>query len=234
MKIMLLCGGRGRRMGKLTDQLPKPLIEIRGRPILEHKLDRCIEQGFTEFIFCLGYKADLIRKTAEKYKDRCSLEFSDAGEEASMLSRIHQASPLFDDSVLLTYGDTLADININDLQEKHQESDNEATLVLTPIENPFGLVDFTRSGKITSFREKPFLNYYIGYGVLNKSALHFIPPKILEMPDGSGLVTFFKILIALEKLGAYLHKGLQITFNTQEEMRLAEETLIQFYTAPQK
>ena len=74
------------------------------------------------------------------------------------------------------------------------------------------------------------MNYYIGYAIINKSAFDLIPPKIISMPDGEGLITFYKILMALRKLGVYNHSGLQITFNTKEELKEAEEKLIRFYT----
>ena len=75
------------------------------------------------------------------------------------------------------------------------------------------------------------MNYYIGYAVINKSALELVSHKIIDMPDGEGLVMFYKILMAMEKLGAFYHSGLQITFNTEDELRIVQEKFINFYTA---
>ena len=75
------------------------------------------------------------------------------------------------------------------------------------------------------------MNYYIGYAIINKSAFDLIPPKIFAMTDGEGLVMFYKILMAMEKLGVDYHAGLQITFNTPEELKSAEKQLVRFYTA---
>ena len=75
------------------------------------------------------------------------------------------------------------------------------------------------------------MNYYIGYAVISKTALELVPQKVINLPDGSGLVTFYKILIGMEKLGVYFHSGLQVTFNTEDELKAAEEQLVRFYTA---
>ena len=82
-----------------------------------------------------------------------------------------------------------------------------------------------------SHKEKPILNYYIGYAVINKSALELIPEKVINMPDGEGLVTFFKILMGMDLLGCYFHSGLQTTFNTPEEFEKAEKEIVNFCTA---
>jgi len=226
-----MCGGRGKRLGKLTENFPKPLMKIGDKTILELKLRNYIHQGFSNFILCVGYKGDLIKKAVEKFDCSGNFEFSDEGEPAGILKRLYVAKDLFCEKVIVTYGDTFTDINLLQLFETHVKSDNEATIVVAPIQNPFGLVEFDKSSKVTYFKEKPILNYYIGYAVINKSALELIPQKIIDMPDGDGLVTFYRILMAMEKLGAFYHSGLQITFNTEDELKRVQEKFVDFYTA---
>lgn len=156
--------------------------------------------------------------------------FSDAGEDAGILERLCHARDLFDDRVFMTYGDTFTNLSLSKLFAFHGEGGHEATLVTASIQNPFGLVEFDGRNRVTSFREKPVLQYYIGHAVIRKSALRFVPEEIRRMRDGEGLVAFFKILMAMEKLGAYEHKGLEISFNTPDELKVAEEKLCQFYT----
>jgi len=230
MKILIMCGGRGTRLGHLTEQIPKSLIKLNNQTILETKLEAYLRQGFDQFIFCLGYKGDLIRQTLLQSHLKIQAEFSDEGEEAGILERLYQARTLFEDQVLMTYGDTFTDLDLSHFIVKHQSSGNEATIVVAPIQNPFGLVEFDQNDKVTYFKEKPILNYYIGYAIINKSAFDLIPPKIFTMPDGEGLIMFYKILMAMEKLGVDYHSGLQITFNTPEELKSAEEQLVRFYT----
>ena len=79
--VVIMCGGRGKRMGELTDELPKPLIKINGLPILQLKLNRYIEQGINIFVICIGYKGELIRqfiKTLDLPKP-IKIIFSDRG-----------------------------------------------------------------------------------------------------------------------------------------------------------
>jgi glucose-1-phosphate cytidylyltransferase len=230
MKILVMCGGRGRRLGTLTDRVPKPLVCLNGKTILELKIDEYLRQGCRDFIFCVGYRGDLIRETVRRYGDRISAVFSDAGEEAGILERLYHARDLFDGTVLMTYGDTFTNLSLDRLFAFHEEGGHEATLVTASIQNPFGLVEFDGRHRVTSFREKPVLQYYIGHAAIRKSALRFVPDEIRRMRDGEGLVAFFKILMAVERLGAYEHTGLEISFNTPDELKVAEEKLCQFYT----
>ena len=225
-----MCGGRGKRLGTLTKKIPKPLVKVNNQVILNVKIDRYLQQGFSDFIFCIGYKGNLIQEAVSKINTDLQVCFSDAGVEAGILERIVAAKDLFEDMALMSYGDTFTDLNLTRLIECHQNSDNEVTIVTAPIQNPFGLVEYDSGDKVTFLSEKPILNYYIGYAIISKSALDLVPPKVIKMPDGEGLVIFFKILVAMRKLGVYNHSGLQITFNTKEELKDAEEKLVRFYT----
>lgn len=226
-----MSGGRGKRLGEITEKVPKPLVKIGNQTILRMKYENYYKQGFQDFIFCIGYKGEMIRNEVQCFEKQGQIEFSDSGEEAGILKRLQVALPLMTERIILTYGDTFTDLDLDDLVSKHLESKCEATIVVAPIQNPFGLVDFDSKNLVTSFKEKPVLNYYIGYAVIEKTAFDYIPDKIFNLPDGQGLVTFYKMLIAIEKLNSYFHKGLQITFNTEDELKVAKKQLIQFYTS---
>ena len=228
-KILIMCGGRGKRLGSISKSIPKPLMNIGKRTILEYKVEQYQRQGFNDFIFCVGYKGELIRKIV-KQVDGIQAEFSDAGESSGILSRLDFAKSLFDEQVLMTYGDTFTDLQLSALNSAHQKHNNEATIVVAPIKNPFGLVEFNAEQQVTFFKEKPILNYFIGYAVINKSALELIPDKVINMPDGEGIVTFFKILVGMDLLGCYFHSGIQTTFNTPEELKIAKKDIVKFFT----
>tara|TARA_Y100000590_G_scaffold470012_1_gene661291 strand:+ start:4330 stop:5052 length:723 start_codon:yes stop_codon:yes gene_type:complete len=230
MKIAIMCGGRGKRLGALTEKIPKPLVKVNNQVILDVKLEQYLNQGHKDFIFCIGYKGELIKQTVSRLNSKINMEFSDAGLNVGILERIFTARNLFDDQILMTYGDTFTDIKLKKLIDAHNSSDNEVTIVTAPIQNPFGLVEFNKNNKVIYLKEKPILNYYIGYAVINKSSFDLVSSKIISMPDGDGLIAFFKSLIDIGKLGVYNHSGLQITFNTKEELKVAEKKLIRFYT----
>ncbi len=231
LTIAIMCGGRGRRMGHLTDDLPKPLVAFRGETVLDLKIQDYIRRGFRNIVLCIGYKGELIRQAAARYQGQANITFSDAGEQAGILERLWHARDHWGERVLMTYGDTFTDLDVGELVACHEQGGHRATLVSAPIENPFGLMEFDANHRITSFREKPVLNYYIGQALVERSALSLISETVIRLPDGQGLVTLFKILIAFEALGAFAHQGLEITFNTQKDLAQMEEKFSGFFTA---
>ncbi len=229
--ILIMCGGRGARLGDITKNCPKPLIKIGGVTILERKIGHYMRNGFKDFIVCIGYKADMIKSSLRKGGFSRYCRYSDSGEPAGILKRLYNARNMFDDNVVLTYGDTFANIDLSLLLKTHIKEKNSATIVVAPIQNPFGLVEYDNNRKVLSFKEKPVLNYYIGYAVINKSDIERVPQKMIGMPDGKGLVEFYKYLIDKGSLGIFEYSGPQITFNTEDELRLARRKMTAFYTS---
>ena len=112
-KILILCGGRGKRMGKFTKNIPKPLIKVGKTPIIQHKIYYYKKQGFKNFTFCVGYKANILKKFLnKKYK---KVTFSNAGIKSGILKRIYLVRKEVNDITFISYGDTLAKINLSDL-----------------------------------------------------------------------------------------------------------------------
>ena len=166
-KMIILCGGRGRRMGKLTSKVPKPLIKVGRKTIIEHKTNYYKSQNLNNFIFCLGYKSTQMKNFLKK-KLPGSL-FDDSGLHTGILKRIYLVKKYINDDIILSYGDTLAKINFKNLIRNHKKSKCALTIVVAPIQNPFGLVNWNSSGKAIFFNEKPILNHYIGYAVISKN-----------------------------------------------------------------
>lgn len=231
LKIAIMCGGRGRRMGSLTEDVPKPLVEFRGETILDLKVQDYLRRGCVDLIFCVGYKGDMIREAVARYEGDARLSFSDAGEQAGILQRLWHARDLWGERVLMTYGDTFTDLDLAAFSAFHDESGARATIVSAPIESPFGLVEFDHLRRVKMFREKPVLNYYIGQALLDRAALSLVSEDVIGLPDGSGVVTLFKILIAFDQLGVFSHEGLDITFNTQQDLAAMEQKMSRFHTA---
>jgi glucose-1-phosphate cytidylyltransferase len=232
MKIAILCGGRGKRLNSITCDLPKPLIALNGRPILEHILDFFGNKGFREFMFCTGYKGSQIIDFVEKYKKGRvgNYEFSDKGDDASILQRIFALKDNFRDRIFCTYGDTLTDLEMPELVSSHEKSGALMTMVVSKIRTPFGLVEKDQGGRVLSFVEKPMFNYYIGHMIIERRALDHVTNEMLEQSDGNGLVMLFSNMIDSGSLNAYEHHGAQITFNTEAQLASAEEQIIDFYS----
>jgi glucose-1-phosphate cytidylyltransferase len=234
MKIAILCGGKGKRLMPYTEEVPKVLVPLNGKPILEHILGLYLGKNYNDFILCVGYKGAKVREFVDNAMYERGLpykvEYSEAGEEASMLTRIFTLKGCFSDRILISYGDTLTDLDIGRLQQYHQEKGSALTIVSARIQSPFGLVTNDEDGMVSSFDEKPVFYYYIGHMLLEERAFGYITSDMLERPDGDGLVAFFKTMIEKKLLYVYHYTGKQITFNTHSERQQAEEMIQFFYT----
>ncbi len=229
-KVLILAGGKGTRLGELGKVVPKALVELNGKPILHHKFEHYIKDGFDQFIVATGYKGEVIKEYCENIDINCQIEFSEAGEEASMLQRISEASELFGERVIVTYGDSISNLDLSKLLKFHNDKKAFISFVVSPIQSPFGLVTFDMDSKVESIEEKPILHYYVGTFIMEKVALDYIPDDLNKWKDGTGLIAFFKIMAAINKLHAYVHKGADVTFNTIEELNAAEVDYLKFHT----
>jgi glucose-1-phosphate cytidylyltransferase len=230
LKVVVLCGGRGRRLEALSSNLPKPLVVLKDKPILQHILEFYISKGFRDFILCTGFRAEAIDEFISSHEFDATVEISNAGKQASMLKRIYEARYLIENKAIVTYGDTFINIDPFDAIDKHNASGAEATITVADIRSPFGLVKTTDSGRVISFQEKPVFSYYIGHMILERKTIDGLDTRLLLLPDGEGLIALFRQLIEKKKMNAYKHSGLQITFNTRYERRKAEEEFFKFFT----
>ena len=223
-----MCGGRGKRLGNITKQIPKPLVKLGNKPILDHKLEYYNSQNFSDFIFCLGYKAEILIRHLKRLG--INGQFSDTGENTGMLKRIYCVRESFSDQVIISYGDTYAEIDFKDLIDKHVKSKAKLTLVAASIENPFGLIEWDKTNKVIGFKEKPILNHYIGYAVMDSNIFECIPNVMIDLPDGQGIVKTIHYLINMGLVNAYMFDGLQLTVNTNEELEYANNEIGKYYT----
>jgi NDP-sugar pyrophosphorylase family protein len=227
-KIIILCGGKGSRLGKLTENIPKPLVKIGMYSILENKLNYYKQQGWHNFIFCTGYKGEKIKKKVIELG--INGKFSNIGENPGILERIYKVKNSFNGPSIISYGDTYAEIDLNDLLIDHKKSKTLLTLVVAPIKNPFGLLDMDENSRVIKFREKPILNHYIGYAVIQPEMFDKIPKSIINLPDGLGIIKAVNFLSKLRQVNAYQFGGLQVTVNTAEELKTATEKIGKYFT----
>lgn len=227
-KMIILCGGRGKRMGKITNSIPKPLIKIGKSPIIEHKIKYYRSQGIKNVIFCLGYKSKQLKKFL--IKKTFNSTYSEGGLSAGILKRIFLARNHVSDHTFISYGDTLAKINFKNLLDNHKKSKCSLTIVVAPIQNPFGLVKWNSKGEATKFDEKPILNHFIGYAVISPNFFSKINPKLVNLKDGNGIIQSIKLLIKKKQVNIYKFNNLQITINSPEELRNARLNYKKYFT----
>ena len=227
-RIVILCGGRGVRLRKLTDTIPKPMIPLHSKPILELAMEHYHSLGFKHFIFCIGYKGDVIENAFRNWRD-IDASFVRSGEDASMLQRIYDVRDRVGGDFIVVYGDTINKANLWELLRTHRENRKQLTMVVSELQVPFGLVR-KRDRRIVAFNEKPVFEYYVGSFAMSPNAFRHMKPALLAKSDSGGLLGFFRKMIRMKEVSYFNFNGLKITFNTLLEHTTAEQQLLNYYT----
>ena len=205
--------------------MPKPLVPVRGRPLLAHLLEMLAAQGVRRSVLCVGYLADQIERFAlEQRRSDWTLTCVNSGD-ASMTDRILDARPHVPGPFLVCYGDSLANVRLADLIAHNLATGADATLTVHPMRSPFGVVRFDETTRVTGFDEKPQLPYWINIGFL------LCRPAAFEgLRRGSDMVAFLSALAASGRLTAYRHQGRHITVNDERDRATAEAEMPEFLT----
>ena len=180
MKVVILAGGKGTRISEESQIKPKPMVEIGDMPILWHIMKIYSYYGYNDFIICCGYKAYVIKEFFANYflrKSDVTFDFNDNGHiethnsysEPWRVTLVDTGSETFTggrikriqkyipqgESFLMTYGDGVSDININDLVEFHKKNNKLATMTVVQPGGRYGAVSINSNGLIEQFIEKP-------------------------------------------------------------------------------
>jgi glucose-1-phosphate cytidylyltransferase len=201
MKVVILCGGLGTRLREETEYRPKPMVNIGNKPILWHIMKLYSYYGYNDFILCLGYKGNIIKEYFYNYEilnsdftlelgRRNSFEIhdshseagwkitlADTGERALKGARLKKIEKYIDsDNFMVTYGDGVANININDLVKFHKKHNKMATLTGVMPPSRFGTLSLNNN-MIEKFMEKPqTVGEYVngGFFVLNREIFEYL------------------------------------------------------------
>ncbi len=245
MKTVILCGGKGTRLKEETEYKPKPLVEIGGKPILWHIMKIYSHQGFKDFILCLGYKGNMIkeyflnlREMSNDFildlgnKEKMCLNecdelagrvyFINTGQESMTGLRIAKIKKYIgeDEDFFLTYGDGIADIDLNKLYECHKKMGAIATITVIKPVSQFSMLkiekDNNGGNKISKFEEKPKDDNLIGGGfmVCNRRIFDYLSEDKNYIFEEEPL----KKLAEEGKLAAYFHEGFWDHMDTQKDV----------------
>ncbi|MBR9703000.1 glucose-1-phosphate cytidylyltransferase [Candidatus Woesearchaeota archaeon] len=188
MKVVILAGGKGTRLSEETQKIPKPMVEIGGKPILWHIMKSYSAHGYNDFIICLGYKGHIIKKWFENNKSAQHNEQGEdwkialiaTGEETMTGGRVRRVRNLLGDKpFMLTYGDGVSDVDINVLVAFHKEHGKLVTVTAVEPTGRFGVLvpDKDNPKKVVGFKEKTdYKGTYIngGFFVVNPKALDYV------------------------------------------------------------
>ena len=229
MKVVILAGGLGTRLGEETSIKPKPMVEIGGRPIIWHIMKIYSHYGFNDFIVLCGYKGEVIKRyfanyylnnsdiTIDMRSNSVDVHYNeiepwrvtliDTGVETMTGGRIRRIKKFVEnETFMLTYGDGVSDVNIAKLLEYHKKSGKIATLTAVRPTARFGVVNMAEDGSVVNFKEKPS-----GDGVWINGGFFVLEPKVFDyIPEGDSVVWErepLERLSAAGQLSAYAHSG---------------------------
>ncbi|MCW3039572.1 MAG: nucleotidyl transferase [Solirubrobacterales bacterium] len=214
--VVILCGGRGTRLQEKTADIPKPLVEIGGRPIVWHVVQLYAVQGFREFVLLTGYKGEQIATFAERttWPAGVTVECVDTGLDTPTGGRIHAvAHRLRAQRFWATYADGVADVDLRALTQAHEDHGALATMTVVRPELQFGVTELAEDGTVTGFREKPRSDHWIngGFFVLEPGALDYLSASsVLERQPLEALATD-------RQLRAFRHTGFWDCMDTYKD-----------------
>ena len=205
MKVVILAGGFGTRLSEYTDTIPKPMVPIGGKPIIEHIMEIYAYYGHKEFYIALGYKGDVIKQYFKNFKKDWKLNLIDTGSDTFTGGRLKRLQKyLLNESFMLTYGDGLSNINITELIKFHQTHKKMVTISAVRPPARFGSLSL-KGNDVVKFKEKTQL----GESWIN-GGFFVINPKFLEFIEGDNTVLESKPLekvTDLKEIRAFKHEG---------------------------
>jgi glucose-1-phosphate cytidylyltransferase len=215
--VAILCGGKGTRMREGGETVPKPLVEIGGRPILWHVMSLYAGQGFERFVLLTGNGAGRVEQFAADLP--WDVTCVDTGADTPTGGRVHRAGEeLKDGTFCLTYADGVADIDLRALLGFHRDHGGAATITVVRPTSPWGVAQLD-GDVVTGFQEKPRLDSWVngGFMVMEPRALDRIgPADVLERDP-------LERLAAESELVAFRHEGFWDCMDTYKDTLLLNE-----------
>ena len=219
---MILCGGRGARLRERTREIPKPLVEIGGMPIVWHVIQLYAVQGFRRFLLATGYRGSAIERfvDAQDWSKGVAVQCIDTGVETNTGGRLKLLEPhLPEGRICVTYADGLADIDLDALLSFHARHGALATMTVVRPRLQFGVTDLVDGDVVRGFREKPRSEHWIngGFFCFDAGALEYLEDdSVLERAP-------LERLAAERELRAFRHEGFWRAMDTLRDRNHLEE-----------
>lgn len=248
MKVLILAGGIGSRLSEETILKPKPMVEIGGRPILWHIMKIYSYYGYNDFIILCGYKGYIIKEYFINYYSHMSdltidmttntiihhknhaepwkVTLIDTGADTMTGGRIKRVQKYIgNDPFMLTYGDGVGDINIEELVKYHYQHGKLITMTSVQPEGKFGALLIDENNNILSFKEKPK-----GDGSWINAGFFVCQPEVFDYITGGDEMAFeqepLENLAKNRQLVTNKHRGFWMPMDTQRDKRILDELIV--------
>lgn len=230
--VVIFCGGKGTRLGSLSQRIPKPLVPVGGMPIVWHIMKSYAHFGYRNFVLLTGYRQELFKEYFETgnlggealgcyppTESDWNVTCVDTGLETGTSGRLYQARPHIDGSrFLLTYGDGVCSVSIPELIAFHEAKGLTATMTGVHPPTSFGIVEHD-GGTVTAFKEKPKLNVVINGGFF------VLEPEVFDSVDADGAFEVKPLgrLTDASQLALYTHDDFWQCMDTQKDLTELEK-----------
>jgi glucose-1-phosphate cytidylyltransferase len=214
--VVILCGGRGTRLRERTESVPKPLVEIGGRPILWHVIQIYAAQGFVRFVLATGYMGEAVAEFAagEDWPGGVEVECVDTGLDTPTGGRVARlGEQLGGETFCLTYADGVADVDLGAQLAFHRAHGGLATMTVVQPHLQWGVAELGEGGRVAGFVEKPRSDHWIngGFFCFEPGALAYIDvSSVLEREP-------LQALSAAGRLHAFRHEGFWDCMDTYKD-----------------
>ena len=215
MKVVLLAGGFGTRLSEYTKTIPKPMIEVAGKPMLFHIMKLYARYGFKDFYVALGYKGEVIKKFFNKKFFDWNIHLIETGRNTMTGGRLHRLKKYIGkETFMMTYGDGISNVNLKKLFQFHKKNKKQVTLTAVRPPARFGVLQL-KGNKVSYFKEKSKLDEnWINGGFF------VMEPKFLKFIKNDNTILEQKPLEKVAKnnqLMAYKHEGFWQCMDTKKD-----------------
>lgn len=232
MKALLLAGGKGTRLRPLTNFLPKPMVPIMGKPLLELTIEKLKDQNVDEVVISTCYKSHDIKKYFNNGKD-LGIKVSYITEDFPLGTggAIKNAEKFFDDTFIVLNSDIVNDVDYRKLIRYHKKMNSVATIAMTRVDNPsqYGVIEFNEKGYIEAFKEKPKEGETISNWI--NAGTYIFEPEVFNEIESNAVVsvereTYPRLLQKGYKLAAYKYNGYWKDIGTIEKYKEVHKDIL--------
>jgi dTDP-glucose pyrophosphorylase len=222
---IVMAGGRGERLRPLTDTIPKPLLKVGDKPIIEHNLNRLISYGVDDFWITLKYLGSQVKEYFKNGEEQgVHIHYIEETEPLGTVGAAKQAVGLKHDTVLLTNSDLLTNIDYEDFYLHFINSNADFSVVTIPynVTIPYAVLE-TQNEEVINFKEKPTYTYFSNGGIylMKKEVLEMIPAN--QFFNTTDLME--RLISQGKKVVSYPHRGYWLDIGKHEEYQKAQEDI---------